>query len=1228
MTQIARGINRIFPLVLAFGIFSPAGGAQSTGPVASFSPTSLSFGSQDVNSSSQTQTVTLSNTGISNLSVTRVSITGLNANSFSVSNNCSGSVAAGASCEITVTFTPSSTPGNKSASVQVIDSAPGSPQIVPLSGTGVEPIVTFSPSKVTFPAQLIGVTSGSLSLTVKNGSTATDSLNVSNISISGDFSQSNTCGSPFPAGASCTINITFTPSGPGTRTGTIVVSDNAPSKSQTVQLSGTGSSVSATPLALTFPTQVVGTSSTAQTVTLSNLGSNSLTITSVTISGEFGESNNCGGSLAAASSCLISVVFSPAATGIRSGTLQINDSDPTSPQSVALSGSATPPSELGLSATNVSYGAQLVGTASKSQTITLTNNGTGTITISNVVPTGDFTASNGCGRSIGSEAECSITVTFRPTAGGVRTGTLTLTDSDPSSPQVISLTGIGTFLKLSQSSIAFSAKLLVGKTSKKQTITVTNTAPSTVSFTSIQANGDFSQSNTCGSSLNSGASCSVSVTFTPTNSGIRTGSVTFTDSDPGSPQTLVLSGTGTFVQLAPASLNFGNQNVYTASGTKNLTLTNAGSNPLSFNDILISGDFSETNTCGDALPGGSSCNISVTFTPTASGARSGSVTLNDSDATNIQTVALSGTGQAASSTVTISPRATSLTPNQSLQFTANVGVSWSVDGVQGGDPGTTGAISASGLYTPPPVAGSHLVTATSESDSSQTATADVYVTNFPGAFTWRYDNARDGENLQESVLNTANVNKGQFGKLATYAVDGQVYAQPLYVPDVMIPGLGTFNIAYVATENDSVYAFDADGVYSGPLWHVSFINPSAGITAVSAPTVQSDSVMPTIGITSTPVIDPTTGTLYVVPYTQENGQYVYRLHALDITTGAEKFGGPVQISASVPGNGSGSTSGTVTFSAFKQDQRPGLLLLNGVVYVAFASGHTDSDPYHGWVLGYGAQSLAQVSVFNSTPNGFKGGIWQNGTGLSADAAGNIYALTGNGTFDANIGGTDYGDSVLRLATPGLGVGDYFTPYNQASMSADDLDLGSGGPLLLPDQTSGIPHLLITAGKDGTIYVLNRDNLGQFKAGGDTQVVQSLSNELPSIFVTAAYWQGSIYLAGFNDALKQFRFLTGQLSIQPIAFTSATYPFPGASPVVTSDGASDGIVWSIQNTANGGAAVLRAHDAANVGVELYDSNQSGTRDQLDVGVKFAVPLVANGKVYVGTSGHLTIFGLLP
>src|ERR1700674_2068670 len=332
--------------------------------------------------------------------------------------------------------------------------------------------------------------------------------------------------------------------------------------------------------------------------------------------------------------------------------------------------------------------------------------------------------------------------------------------------------------------------------------------------------------------------------------------------------------------------------------------------------------------------------------------------------------------------------------------------------------------------------------------------------------THRNDNMRTGQNTSESVLTPSSVNSTAFGKLLSLPTDGYVYAQPLYKSNVLIPAKGLRNVLFVATEHDSVYAFDANGVTTTPLWHVSFINPSVGITTVPSDDVFINDIVPEIGITGTPVIDPQGGTLYVVAKTKENGTYVQRLHALDITTGAEKFGGPAVIQASVPGTGNGSSGGTLPFDPLIENQRAGLLLVNGVVYIAFAS-HGDIGTYHGWVFGYNAATLQQVAVFNDTPNRLQGGIWQGGNGPAADSSGNVFVISGNGTFDADEEGVDFGDSFLKLNAGGLALVDFFTPFNQASLNANDVDLGSSGPLLLPDQTgTAHPHLVLGAGKDG------------------------------------------------------------------------------------------------------------------------------------------------------------------
>ena len=500
---------------------------------------------------------------------------------------------------------------------------------------------------------------------------------------------------------------------------------------------------------------------------------------------------------------------------------------------------------------------------------------------------------------------------------------------------------------------------------------------------------------------------------------------------------------------------------------------------------------------------------------------------------------------------------------------------------------------------------------------------------FSGTFAHHNDNARTGANLQELVLTPATVNQAQFGKLFSCAVDGYVYAQPLYVADLAIPDQGTYNAVFVATEHGCVFAFDADDPTCVQLWMTSFIDPDNGITTVPSDDVLSDDIAPEIGITGTPVIDPQTGILYVVARTKENGSYVQRLHALDITTGAEALGGPVDIDASVPGTGDGSDGANISFEPLRQNQRPALLLTQGVVYIAFAS-HGDYGPYHGWLLGYDAATLQQVAVFNATPNGGAGGIWQSGGGPSADTSGNIYVITGNGTFDADVGGMDFGDSFLKLSTQagGLTVADFFTPFNQASLEANDLDLGSTDALLLPDQTdTDHPHLVLGAGKDGNAYLVDRDQMGQFTSSDTSQIVQTITISPDGVFCAPAVWENNVYFAASGDVLKAFQLSGGLLSTTPTSQGNTVLSYPGATPVISADGSTNGIVWVLDSN-DDGSAVLRAYDATDVSSELYNSTEAGDRDQAGPAVKFAVPTVANGKVYVGGQYQLTVFGLLP
>jgi hypothetical protein len=489
------------------------------------------------------------------------------------------------------------------------------------------------------------------------------------------------------------------------------------------------------------------------------------------------------------------------------------------------------------------------------------------------------------------------------------------------------------------------------------------------------------------------------------------------------------------------------------------------------------------------------------------------------------------------------------------------------------------------------------------------------------------DNSRDGLNAAETVLTPADVNSGQFGKLFSVAVDGQVYAQPLVMSALSIPGQGTHDVVFVATEHDSLYAFDAN--LGTLLWHDSFINPAAGVTTVPSQDVSCNQIAPEIGITDTPVIDPGTGTLYLVAMTKEVSgsvtSYVQRLHALSVTTGAEKFGGPVAIQASVPGAGDGGS--TVPFIPKNYKERAGLVLSGGVVYVSFAS-HCDITPAHGWVMGYNATTLQQVSVFCTAPNTQLNTVWMSNGGLATDAGGNIYFVTGNGPTNSNSNGFnpgagDYAETVIKLNSAGTSVSDYFTPFNWQQLDAADEDFGSGGVLLLDQPGAAAPHLLVTAGKEGKIYLINRDSMGQFHSGSDS-IVQELPGAIGGEWGSPAYFNNTVYYGGVGDALKAFTLSNGLFNATPASHSATSFAYPGTTPSVSANGTSNGIVWAIENASHG---VLHAYDATNLATELYNSDQAGSRDQLDAAVKFTTPTIANGKVFVGTQSRLTVFGEL-
>ena len=499
----------------------------------------------------------------------------------------------------------------------------------------------------------------------------------------------------------------------------------------------------------------------------------------------------------------------------------------------------------------------------------------------------------------------------------------------------------------------------------------------------------------------------------------------------------------------------------------------------------------------------------------------------------------------------------------------------------------------------------------------------------PSVLTYHNDNGRTGQMLSETVLQPANVNTTSFGRLTTLSVDGKVDAQPLYVPNVNITG-NRHNVLVVATEHDSLYAFDADT--GAMLWQVSLL----GSRETTSDTRSCGQVTPEIGITSTPAIDPQAGphgAIYAVAMSKDSsGNYYQRLHAVDLATGGELFGGPVSIQATYPGVGDNSSGEVVTFDPKQYKERAALLLLNGIVYTSWSS-HCDIRPYTSWVIGYNQSTLQRQSVLNLTPNGNDGAIWGAGNGPAADADGNLYFLLGNGTFDASLTNGlpsqgDYGNAFMKLSTKNgtLAVADYFTMLNTQSESNADADLGSGGAILLPslnDQQSTPRKLAVGAGKDGNIYVIDQTNMGKFNASAD-QIYQQLSGALPSgAWSSPAYFNETLYYGGVGDNLKTFPFTNGSFATTPSSKSGGSFAYPGATPAISANGSSNGIVWASENA---DPAVMHAYDASNLATELYRSSQNSARDSFGTGNKFIVPTVANGRVYVGTTNGVGVFGL--
>ena len=594
--------------------------------------------------------------------------------------------------------------------------------------------------------------------------------------------------------------------------------------------------------------------------------------------------------------------------------------------------------------------------------------------------------------------------------------------------------------------------------------------------------------------------------------------------------------------------------------------------------------------------------------------------------------------------LTLSPKLSSVTTSQTLQLkvlpdgVSSTDVNWAVDGFSNGSP-AVGTLSTSGVpsnainYSPPPTPGSHLITAILKENTGATGSATVEVTDFPGTLTWRNDNSRSGVNNRELALDPATVNSSTFGKLFSCPLDGYAYAEPLYVPNLVIPGSGAHNVIFVATEKDSVYAFDAGASPCVPLWRTSLI--PAGSQAVPTPNmdITSTDIIPFVGITGTPVISTSTSALYAVAMTSSPGAvpaYDERLYALDLATGQPKIQ-PAGMQVNTP------PSQTTTFEALLENQRAALLLDNGVVYIAFGSFHGHGE-YHGWLFGYDSASLQQTGIFDFTPNATQGGIWQSGGGPSADASHNVFVLTGDGPFDANRGGMSYSDSFLRLAigAAGLSVSDYFTPCDQATLQTAALDFGASAAVLLPDSAGSVsqPHLAVGGSKSGSLYVMNRDNPGQFTGAcpDGPPRAQTVPVRDGPILGTPLYWNSAIFVAAGNGTLKSYPMSVGSLASTALASQSPEALGPqGSTPVISSNGSNNAILWLIDTSGAlatpNAPAILRAFDPSNLSNEVYNSAMNSKRDSAGLAVKFTVPTVANGKVYVGTQTELDVYGLL-
>jgi hypothetical protein len=687
-----------------------------------------------------------------------------------------------------------------------------------------------------------------------------------------------------------------------------------------------------------------------------------------------------------------------------------------------------------------------------------------------------------------------------------------------------------------------------------------------------------------------------------------------------------VSGAAPSITAQPA-----NQTV-TAGQTATFSVTVAGTTPFTYQwqkgTTAISGATSASYTTVPTTTADSGSQFSVVVTNAIGNATSKAATLTVN-------------GAAGAPSITAQPTNQTVTAGQTATFSVTVAgttpfnYQW-----QKGTTAISGATSASYTTAPTTAAdsGSQFSVVVSNAVGNVTSNAATLTVNAAGpattdVLTYHDDIARTGQNLSETTLTLGNVNSGTFGKLAFYSMDGRVDAEPLYASNVAVPNNGTHNLVIAATENDSVYALDANS--GAIIWQISTLK--TGETA--SDDRNCTQITPEIGVTSTPVIDRTqgpNGAVYVVAMSKDgSGNYYQRLHALDLTLGSELFGGPVEVQATYPGTGDNSNGTDVVFDPEQYAERSALLLLNGVIYTGWTS-HCDIRPYTGWIIGYSESTLAQTSVLNVTPNGDAGSIWMAGAGLAADSSANIYFLDANGDFDTSLNGSgfpgngDYGNAFMKLSTSGnqLAVADYFEMDNGVEESDTDTDLGSGGTIVLPDLSDGSGntwHLAVGAGKDSNLYLVNRDSMGKFSANNNN-IYQELAGALPGgVWAMPAYFNNTVYYGSVGSPIQAFTIANAKLSTSATAKTATSFGYPGATPSVSANGTSNAIVWAVENS---NPAVLHAYNATNL-AELYNSNQAPNgRDQFYIGNKFITPMIVNGHVFVGTPYGVAVFGLLP